>query len=965
MALAEQNSRVMKTIRLTTILVVVQLLGRSVGWAQTPNAEAILAKVKQPWLIDRSIPFSEIYTVIEAYYANREKGRGSGYKQWVRWAMDQDMRLAASGQRINFVDVALAEYSRYALTHETADRSNTGNWSLVGPTDYVRNGGWNGGVGRVNCVAFHPTNPNVLWAGTPAGGLWRTDNLGSSWTPLTDGMPQIGISGIAVHPTDPNIIYILTGDGDGGNSPSIGVLKTFNGGETWYSTGLTTAPEDLMYGYKLLMDPLHPDTLFAATTNGVYRTADGGQTWNQEFNTVVYDIEFKPNNHEVLYLASQFRVWRSTDNGQSWVERMPSNYFGSPDRVAIAVSNANPDLVYAIAGPCTDSLYFAGFARSTNGGEDFQFMSDSPNILGYANNGNDSASQSFYDLCLAVHPNSSTQVFSGAINVWKSNSSGSSGSWQNVTQWQEDLPSTTSYCHADIHNIEFGPHDGAMYVCSDGGLYRSTNNGISFQKLSAGMAITQFYHMDHYEGNSYRMIGGTQDNGTNVRITNSGIWVHVTGADGSDCAINPLNPSTAYVTVNEKVYRVSQDGNVREHLVTGNSWPKVEIHASDTTKVFYSHVSGLRYIDVADADSVHYLDNANYARALKIAPSDPDIIYGAGSTQIHRTEYTIDDLWLSTTHNFSLAQGVTIDEIAVNPINAAQRAVCFRGFDGSNKVQRNVNGTWENITGSLPNLPVTAMVWAPGGSSGLYVGTLAGVYYRDDALGDWIPFRNGLPHAPVYDLKIHQSSGKIRAATYGRGIWESALYTACPNDISLSGPIQTGYSFVQAASTITSSQQYGGGEGTNVVYHAGQSITLTSGFEVAYNSFFEGLILPCNTTPDPNQIGPDVTGTYAGPMPHVADAVSSISDTDMAGAFKLFPNPAHDMVFIEFPVSGPEQVEVKLTDLSGREVMTVVIGIMKEGVYRTSADVSGLGAGVYLCVVSQSDFRQVRRLVVN
>ena len=265
-----------------------------------------------PWqmlLNPETEDFATIQHQVEAYYANRDKGRGSGYKQWKRWELMNMARLDRNQKIQNWGTRTIQEYHRYENTIANhPDRSTTGYWNQVGPTDHVQVGnGYNSGVGRVNCIAFHPTDPNTLWVGAPAGGLWKTNNLGATWTPLSDGLPSVGVAGIAVNPSNPDIIYILTGDGDGGHTRSIGVMKSLNGGDTWLSTGLTWDIYDNVQGFKLIMDPTGPDTLLAATSNGLYRTFNGGLSWSQRHNELTVDVEFNPGDNSVVYLHTRNR----------------------------------------------------------------------------------------------------------------------------------------------------------------------------------------------------------------------------------------------------------------------------------------------------------------------------------------------------------------------------------------------------------------------------------------------------------------------------------------------------------------------------------------------------------------------------------------------------------------------------------------------------------------------------------
>ena len=201
----------------------------------------------------KSKDFQEIVEKVEAYYKDKDKGKGSGYKQFKRWEYDNRTRLSPDGKLVDVAKLNFDEFYYYNENHKgkgntvantTGRGINTvaGDWQPVGPSSYREaNEQYGGGLGRLNCIAVDPSNDNVIYVGAPGGGIWKTENGGNSWTALTDGIPKIGISGIAIDyssPTTNRTIYALTGDGNAEHTKSVGVLKSMDNGRTWYSTGL-------------------------------------------------------------------------------------------------------------------------------------------------------------------------------------------------------------------------------------------------------------------------------------------------------------------------------------------------------------------------------------------------------------------------------------------------------------------------------------------------------------------------------------------------------------------------------------------------------------------------------------------------------------------------------------------------------------------------------------------------------
>ena len=382
------------------------------------------------WLNPETDDFATIQQNVEAYFANTDtEQRGTGYKQWKRWEYMQADRLTDDGKIQNYAARNFDEYQAYTAANSSRGVTTTyGYWSSLGPDYFVDGNGWNGGIGRVNCIAFHPTNSSIFWVGCPSGGLWKTTNGGTDWTPLTDGMPRIGVSGIAVHPTNANIMYILTGDGDAADVYSIGVLKTTNGGETWYSTGLTWTITNYVRGYKILIHPTNPAILFVVTNVGIYKTTNSGSSWTLKHSSSPYsyhDIEFKPNALTTMYACAGTEFYRSTNTGDSWT-KITSGVPTNASRMAIGVTPNNNNYVYLFAGPSYTSGTFVGMYRSYDSGVNFYLKSNTPNVLGYSSTGSDDADQTWYDHAVAISRTDVADIMGGGINCWYSTDFGSS-----------------------------------------------------------------------------------------------------------------------------------------------------------------------------------------------------------------------------------------------------------------------------------------------------------------------------------------------------------------------------------------------------------------------------------------------------------------------------------------------------------------------------------------------------------
>ena len=805
--------------------------------------------------------FFEIKAIVEQYLSNYKATNTDPnsqwfanklHKHWYRWFIYNADRL---DEQNNVTNIPMANSKALAAIKanpQLVEQANgNAQWSFIGPTDRTRIGsGHNSGLGRVNRIAFHPTDPNQIFIATPAGGLWKSNNVGATWIPLTDMLPSLGVSGIVVDWSNSNRIYILTGDGDGGNMPSEGVLVSNDGGSTWAPTGnFPIAASTAWFGMRLIQHPSQAGTLIAATTNGLYRTTNSGNTWVLEANGDFTDVAFKPGDPTIVYATRRWSstpFMRSTNTGDTWTTVGITGVPSGSTRVALAVTPHNANYVYLLAGPATSTGNFVGVYRSTNSGESFFTRSTTPNILGYANDGQDAKHQTTYDLALAASNNNAEQIAAGGINVWSNNSGGNTGSWVRRSQWYDDSPG--EYVHADIHDLAYSPHNNRLWVCSDGGVAFSDNNGAIWTRVWTGLAIMQFYHMTGFAGDANLLVGGTQDNGTNYRKSNTNNYHHIEGADGYSAIIDWSNSNRVFMSENGGLNRTDDGGDGAYNIkpaAADDCWPTIVQHPTVADTIYVGYCNGV-FRSHSKGNPVGNWVNRGFRgeTELVIAPTNGRRLIAASGADIRRTADGGAN-WVQINNKPGFNNGRILTDVTFSPNTSQLVVVSVGGLTNGQKVYRSVDfgDNWTNISYNLPNAPATAI--AMDANNHIYVGMDVGVFVLPNGSNQWIPFYNYLPKTIINDFIINESAGLIRAATFGRGVWSTELFGACPANLSLVNQVYN-QRYWQSSQTINSTQQIINTVGNDVFYSAGSSVTLNPGFVAYAGARFKAYIANCN-----------------------------------------------------------------------------------------------------------------------
>lgn len=691
-------------------------------------------------------------------------------KQFNRWAAFWKDRILPDG---SFVPVSHT-YNEWKKEQERQKRSrlnkrgvNAVSWTLVGPaTPPVSTIGYYPGMGRINTVAFNGTDTNTMYIGTPAGGIWKTTNGGSSWTAKGDELPNLGVSHIVINPTTPSILYLASGDSDGLQNRSLGVFKSEDSGNTWALTGLSYTLGQGGVVSKLLIDPNNVNTVFATTKDGIKRTTDGGTTWSDvytEANAVFNDIVYKHGSSTIMYATSRLgKFYRSTNNGASWsVASSPAS-----DRLDIALTANDVEQIL--------TLDASGVVRkSTDQGSTWSTVSTISNY----------DSQGSYNMSLAVSPLDKNLVLAGGMEGWRSKNGGAT--WEKYLDGYWETGKPYFYVHSDHHDMLFVPGTSTAFSVNDGGIFKG-NAALdnAWTDLSSGLAITQYYNVSGTPQNTNFLIMGAQDN--DIAVYNGTVFKGENpGSDGVEGLWDYSNSDIAWTCSQQGGMNRTTNGFVSSQNITTPSgapfvW-ELEIHPTVPTTIFGGFGDIYKSTDRGD-NWTNLNSGAGTIEFISISPSNADVIYVSSEDGTVKRTDNGGTTWSSITlpQAPQAYQGVLVKSIEVHPTNPAEVYIAYSGYLAGKVYKSTDSGTtWTNITGSLPNVPTHQIRYKTGSTDGeLFLATDLGVYYRTNTAGDWVKLGTGLPNVIVYDIEIHYSTEKLRAATFGRGVWEASISAA-------------------------------------------------------------------------------------------------------------------------------------------------------------------------------------------
>ena len=727
--------------------------------------------------------------------------------------------------------------------------------------------------GRIADIAIHPQKASTWYVAVGSGGVWKTENAGTTWASIFDGQTSYSIGCITLDPQNPEVVWVGSGENVGGRHVGYGdgIYRSADGGRSWKNMGLKNS-EHLS---KIIVHPEDPNTVWVAAQGplwskggdrGVYKTTDGGQTWKRTLGDAEWvgatDLLIDPRDPDLLYAATWQRhrtvaghmgggpgsgIHRSTDGGETWTKLSSGLPTGNLGKIGLALSPQRPDVVYAAI---EEDRRSGGVFRSSDRGMSWTKMSDAV--------GGGTGPHYYQELYACPHQFDRLYLVS------------------NYTQTSDDGGKTfrglnVGTRHVDDHVVKFRPDDPEYLMLGcDGGIYESFDRGDSWRFIS-NLPVTQFYKIAVDDAEPfYHVYGGTQDNNTqggpsrteNDHGIGNADWTVVLGGDGHQPATEPGNPDI--------VYAQWQQGNlVRHDRSTGEN----------------------TYIRPQPAEG-EPTERSNWDSPIVVSPHDPATLY-FGTQRVWKSTDRGDawtpisgDLTTNTerirTPFFGSTQGwdnpwdiyamsdySTITSLAVSPV--AQGLIYAGTDDGVLQVTEDEGRTWRRIDlGRLPGLPATAFcndlkadlhdantVYAvfdnhkygdyepyiyrstdrgrswTGLSAGLpertllwrvvqdhveprllFLGAEFGVFVSFNGGSAWHALKGGLPTIPVRDLAIQRRENDLVLGTFGRGMYILDDYSALRSFPKDTADVEALLYAPRTALWYTPREPLGGGKGS-------------------------------------------------------------------------------------------------------------------------------------------------------
>ncbi|MCX6153749.1 MAG: hypothetical protein NT007_06295 [Candidatus Kapabacteria bacterium] len=654
-------------------------------------------------------------------------------------------------------------------------------WRCIGPDNIG---------GRVKSLAVHPKNPDLVYAAAAAGGIWRSSDAGSNWSPIFDFESSIAFGGLSIDPNNPNIIYAGSGEAVNGGGNTIylgsGVYKSIDGGNNWSLLGLSSVGAVS----KIFVHPKNSNliVLGAITSSaGFWKSTDAGLTWKRTFTSNVSDVSINPNDPNEFIIGVEGKgVYFSNDVGETWTLKN-TGISGDPGRVSVQMAGSKPNIYYMLSEIGGNGVIY----KTTDKGNNWYLMRDFGQGIFYVA----SQSQAFYDNYLCVHPTNENYVLIGGIDTWQSTDAGNS--WGNVT----NSYSSGGYNHPDQHCACFAPSNpDRVYLGNDGGVFKSDNAGGQWYRINNNLAITQYYGLAIDNTKQDLTFGGSQDNGTSGSLNNSLQWSGVVGGDGFKVLVHPKNPNILFgENPNGALFRVDMaKGSVTSITsgipsTDGGEWCAPFAYDGEYGYMYHGRHNMYRSQNSGSSWTIckGTKKNSTYT-AIDFSKVSPEFVMAGNAIGNIVLSTDAGDTWSQIAGNGLVSRYV--NSIAFSIRNAKTVYVGFSGYGSPHIFKSTDLGTsWSNLSYGLPDVPVNSIALHPEKEGVITIATDIGVYISFNDGQTWCPFGRSLPNSPVREVAFHTNRTVLpqlvlRAATFGRSMWEIDVPNDAPSEPAIIVP---------------------------------------------------------------------------------------------------------------------------------------------------------------------------------
>lgn len=721
----------------------------------------------QSWKEMMDDPQVNIYQVVqaaEAYFQTVDKeAKGSGWKNYQRWLHENEPKYYPSGDRSNMDPYFVSKAYQGFSGHSSSPLRTLfqGGWEELGPY-YIGQvtGHYSLGLGRVESFYADPNDTMRIYLGSRSGGFWRTLDGGATWSgSTTDSLFATGVNTMAVSPFNPDSILINVRNSRNGTSH--GIYRSVDAGDTWTVTPFN--PSSVGWTglgargqiYKIAYHPTVRGVVFVGTSEGLFRSTDDMATWTAVWLTLDFTaIAFHPTNPNIIYAVSRNNdreIYVSTNGGLTFA--ISNRITGNSADIKISTTAACPNCVYVGSSD--------GIWKSIDNGLNFTLRS-TPGLSNYG--------------AFAVSDVDTSYVLFGNIDVNMSSNGGTT--FNRATVWSQgnaNYNTNNTYVHADIRGVRC--ENGVFWINTDGFLCKSKDNGVTWTRYE-GQSIRENYNLGLSQSNHYRTISGSQDNGTSIKTETS--WVEFYGADGMEGIIHPLNDDWMIGSVQNGIRRRTKNGGVGQDGVTpsGQSgyWIAPLFYDPNDQMTVY-HIGDTIYKSTNFGTDWTMLGTPSFSGTITyatIAENNSQVMVVARSSRI---EKSIDGGNTFTNIRGSLPNS-SISDVAFDPNNDSVIVVTYSSYQNNNSkvyITHDQGLTWQNITYNLNNMPIRSVVIDHTDASTIYLGAEIGVYKKAMSATSWTLYNTDLPNMAVLELEVMYGSNTLRAATWGRGLWEYTL----------------------------------------------------------------------------------------------------------------------------------------------------------------------------------------------